>query len=74
VAEPVDKAEANYRAKNYDQVRFCKSCRFVIIEDSGCDRVYGRVRWGAVCDLWQLGNPKASTPPRQLPKSQNDAI
>lgn len=64
MVEPVEKAKAHYRGANYDQVKFCKSCKFVILEDNGCERVYGRVSWGSVCDLWELGNPHASTPPR----------
>lgn len=65
MARILEKHQVHYRNANYDQVKFCKSCKFIILDDNGCELVYGRVGYGYVCDLWKLGDPNASTPPRR---------
>jgi hypothetical protein len=69
--EKFTKIGANYRNANYDQTKFCKSCKF--IDGKNCGRVIGKISYGYVCDLWKFGR-YASSPPRTLPKVSNDAI
>lgn len=59
------KSEVGYKSANYDQTKFCKSCKFIDLQNDRCEKVEGSISYGYVCKLWQLGNPNASTPPRK---------